>query len=359
MDDNKKNFDYIIVGAGSAGAALASRLTDDPHISVLLLEAGRPDRHPFLRMPIAHPKVRHWPSYSWNYRSEPEPALNGRSLIIPRGKTLGGSSSINGMIYVRGNARDYDLWRQRGLKGWSHADVLPYFRQLEASWRGASDHHGDGGPIKVTQVNSHQMNYDNLKHAAAAAGHVHVDDPYAGAQEGVSRVEVTIAEGERQSTARTYLAQARARRNLTIVTDAMTSRIVIDRLRAIGVDYRRGGKFHHAIANREIVLSGGSYGSPQLLMLSGIGPADHLREVGIEVVHDLPGVGQNLSEHPVAYTSFKANSNDTFVKFLRLDRATLNVLRWYLFGTGPFPATAPTPIFSCARIPGSIGQTFR
>ena len=336
MDNTKKQFDYIIVGAGSAGAAIASRLTEDPDISVLLLEAGRSDRHPFLRMPIAHPKVRHWPAYSWNYRSEPEPALNGRRLIIPRGKTLGGSSSINGMIYVRGNPRDYDLWRQRGLKGWSHADVLPYFKRLEASWRGASDHHGDSGPIKVTQVNSPYMHYDTLKQAAVSAGHAALDDPYAGAQEGVARVEVTIAGGNRQSTARTYLAQASGRPNLTIVTSAMTLQIVIDRLRAIGVNYRRGGKIHHAVANREIILSGGSYGSPTILMLSGIGPADHLREVGVNVVHDLPGVGQNLSEHPVAYTLFKAKNSNTFVKFFRLDRATLNVLRWYLFGSGPF-----------------------
>lgn len=336
MKSNSKNFDYIIVGAGSSGAVLASRLTEDPDISVMLLEAGRPDRHPFLRMPIAHPKVRHWPAYSWNYKSEPEPALNERKLIVPRGKTLGGSSSINGMIYLRGNARDYDLWRQRGLAGWSYADLLPYFRRIETSWRGASEHHGDNGPIKVNQVASPYLHYDLLRQSATAAGHSHVDDPYVGAQEGVSRVEVTIADGNRQSTARTYLARAAQRKNLTIVTGAMTSRVIVERQRAVGVDYRKDGQPHRANAQREVILSGGTYGSPQILMLSGIGPADHLRETGIDVVHDLPGVGANLSEHPVAYTAFRAKSTDTFIKFLRLDRATLNVMRWYLFGSGPF-----------------------
>ena len=301
---------------------------------MLLLEAGRPDRHPFLRMPIAHPKVRHWPAYSWNYRSEPEPALNGRSLIIPRGKTLGGSSSINGMIYVRGNARDYDLWRQRGLNGWSHADVLPYFKRLEASWRGASDHHGDSGPIKVTQVNSPYMNYDTLKQAAVAAGHAALDDPYAGAQEGV--VAGRGDDRRRQSSEhRAHLPGAGPRRGPISPSSpsAMTSQHCH---RPVARDWGRLSARRENLTMPWPIVKSSCPAAPMahrsILMLSGIGPRTICARSAIDVVHDLPGVGQNLSEHPVAYTSFKAKSNDTFVKFLRSRPYNIKPFLWLAKG---------------------------
>lgn len=326
----------MIVGAGSAGAVLAARLTEDPAVRVLLLEAGGGADHWLIRMPLGFLKALRQPRYTWPYWTEPEPQLNDRKLILPRGRLLGGSSSINGMVFMRGHSADFDRWAQMGCQGWSYADVLPYFRKMERSWRGASDLHGGDGPLTVSPNATKWLLHDELMAAAKAAGHPLTDDIHAGDEEGVGKVELTIdRRGRRASTYAAYLKPAMRRPNLTVRTEALTRRVLTQGKRATGVEYRHDGALRTALAQREVILSGGSYNSPQLLMLSGIGPAAHLRDMGIALVHELPGVGQNLSEHPRVPVLFEA-SPVTFVNELRLDRAVASVLRWYLLGTGPF-----------------------
>lgn len=335
-------FDYIVIGSGSAGSIVATRLSEDPDVSVLLLEAGRRDDHLFMGMPIAFPKVATNPAYIWPFETDPEPGLNGRQLPILRGKTLGGCSSINAMINVRGSRYDYDLWRQRGLEGWGYRDVLPYFKKLENSWRGPSLYHGTDGPIGNAVVDLPEALYPQLERAAVNAGLPVCTDHHAAEQVGISRVEVTTNEGRRASSARAYLHPAmKTRRNLTVLTKAHTTRILFEGKRAIGVEYLRDGKLEQVRADREVIVSAGTYASPHLLMLSGIGPADDLREVGVDMVQDLPGVGQNLQEHPNLLNIYRMKEKVGLTPHLRLDRATLAVMRWALFGKGPF-ATAGT-----------------
>ncbi|MCC2098252.1 MAG: GMC family oxidoreductase N-terminal domain-containing protein, partial [Hyphomicrobiales bacterium] len=278
------SYDYIVIGAGSSGAVVAARLSEDKDARVLLLEAGGRDNHPFQVMPLAFLKVVASDRFNWKFESEPEPGLNNRRIEIPRGKTLGGSSSINALMYIRGNPMDYDLWRQQGCDGWGYRDVLPYFRKLETSWRGESQYHGASGPVRTEPVNFPDMLFEDFRKATEAAGIPYNEDPNGPVQDGFARMEQNTHEGRRTSTARAYLHPAMGRPNLVIETGALTSRIIVENHRARGVEYIRHGQQKTAFADGEVILCGGSYNSPQLLMLSGIGPAAHLAEHGIDVV---------------------------------------------------------------------------
>lgn len=290
-------FDYIIIGAGSAGCVLANRLSADPHVRVLLLEAGPRDRHPFIHMPAGLAKLVNNMRVNWDYRTAPEAQLDGRTLWWPRGKVLGGSSSINAMCYTRGVAGDYDEWAALGAEGWDWRSVLPYFRRSERNARGADALHGDEGPLYVSDLrHSNPLSHAFIQ-AGVQAGFPRNDDFNGRAQEGFGLYQVTQKDGARCSAAVAYVDPVRERHNLTIVTGAQVNRITFERGRATGVVYTAQGKAFHQGATREVLLCGGAINSPQLLMLSGIGPAMQLRRHGVEVVFDAPQVGENLQDH--------------------------------------------------------------
>jgi choline dehydrogenase len=328
-------FDYIIVGAGSAGCVLADRLSADPANRVLLIEAGGSDQINLVQMPLAWFRAMLTPKIGWGYMSEPEPYADNRRIPAPRGKVIGGCGSINGMMYSRGNPADYDQWAQMGARGWSFAEILPYFRKSEANWRGSSEHHGGEGPLTVTRNPPHAHIYKNVVRGAEAMGFSEIDDFHGAEQEGFSSPDITTHKGRRGSTAARFLRPAMSRPNLTLIDRALTTKIVVENGRAIGLEYERDGALHRVHCDRELILSAGTFNSPQLLLLSGIGPADELREQGIEVVHDLPGVGRNLQDHASIRGLYEASGPFTFDRQLRFDRMALAAVRWQLFGTGP------------------------
>jgi choline dehydrogenase len=294
---SSETFDFIIVGAGSAGCVLANRLTASGRHRVLLLEAGPHNRHPWLHIPLGYGRLFADTRYNWCYATEPQPGCHGRNVIAPRGKTLGGSSSINGLIYIRGQAEDFDHWRQLGNAGWSHQDVLPYFRKAEDNERGADEFHGAGGPLAVSDLRDRHPLAVAYVEAAVQCGYPRNDDFNGAVQEGAGYYQTTMRNGWRASTAAGYLRQARRRANLAVVSGALATRIVFDGRRAAGVEYLVGNEARSARANVEVIVASGAFNSPQLLQLSGLGPAELLKSFGIPVVADAPGVGNDLNDH--------------------------------------------------------------
>ena len=352
-------FDYVIVGAGSAGCVLANRLTEDPDVTVCLLEAGGRDWHPFIHLPAGFIKTFHMSSVNWLYTMDPSEGTAGRRIAAPRGKTLGGSSSINGHIYNRGQAADYDHWAQRGNRGWGYADVLPYFKRLERRDGGEDLYRGRSGALRVTDRTWNHPLCDAFIEACVENGIPRNPDYNGAIQEGVSYSQRTIADGRRMSAARAFLHPVRNRKNLEVRTQAHATGLILEGRVAKGVRYRRGGRNGTAIevrAKREVILSGGTYNSPQLLELSGIGDPEHLRSVGIECIHALPGVGANLRDHYAPRFSARVKNVDTVNERVRGWRLMREVGQWAL-NRGGVLSQAPTMVYCFWRSEPEIAQS--
>jgi choline dehydrogenase len=312
-DNNRRrifmtHYDYIVIGAGSAGCVVANRLTQDSDTTVLLLEAGNPDTKPEIHIPAQCLSLL-GSEVDWSYFSEPEPYLNNRKIFCPRGKVLGGSSSINIMVYMRGNPHDYDRWQSLGNPGWSYQDVLPYFKKSEHQQRGASEFHGVDGELSVTDLIAPAVVSQRFVDAAVALGYEHNPDVNGMQQEGAGLYQLTIKDGKRHSAAGAFFVPILDRANLTVITGASVTRLLFEGIRTVGVEYLHEGTLHQVRVNSEVILSAGAFDSPKLLLLSGIGDAEHLQALGIPVVADLPGVGQNLQDHPVVPVAHEATQD--------------------------------------------------
>ena len=334
------NYDYIIVGAGSAGCVVANRLSENPSNNVLLLEAGKPDHSPWLHVPVGYFKTMHNPKFDWCYKTDKDPGINDRQLQWPRGKVLGGSSALNGLLYVRGQHQDYDRWSELGNKNWDFQSVLPYFKKSEDQSRGANEYHGTGGLLKVSDLRLRRPIADHFI-AGASECQIPINDDYNGAQqEGIGYFQQTAHKGFRWSTAKGFLRPAKKRKNLTVLTQAHTCRVLFEGKQATGVEYLHRGKKMTGMCNREVILSAGTIGSPQILQCSGVGEGNHLQSLGIPVVNDLIGVGKNLQDHLQIRAVYKTHEQTLNDELNSIWKRIKVGMQYAAFRTGPLTLAA-------------------